>query len=71
MKTSLKTGLFGCNAGTAPSDAADPHSLIPATPYVLFAGAGLFDVWLYRPGEVLGRSLWPTDHAIVAGVIRF
>ena len=39
-----------------PSDAVDPASPIPATPYMLFAGAGLFDVWLYRPGNVLGRT---------------
>jgi len=39
-----------------PSDAVDPASPIPATPYMLFAGAGLFDVWLYRPGEVLGLT---------------
>jgi len=32
-----------------PSDAVDPTSPIPATPYTLFAGAGLFDVWLRRP----------------------
>jgi hypothetical protein len=39
-----------------PSDAVDPISPIPATPYMLFAGAGLFDVWLYRPGDVLGLT---------------
>jgi hypothetical protein len=39
-----------------PSDAVDPESPIPATPYMLFAGAGLFDVWLYRPGDVLGLT---------------
>jgi hypothetical protein len=39
-----------------PSDAVDPTSPIAATPYMLFAGAGLFDVWLYRPGEVLGLT---------------
>jgi len=39
-----------------PSDAVDPASPIPATPYMLFAGAGLFDVWLYRPGDVLGLT---------------
>jgi hypothetical protein len=39
-----------------PSDAVDPDSPIPATPYMLFAGAGLFDVWLYRPGDVLGLT---------------
>ena len=37
-----------------PSDAVDPISPIPYTPYMLFAGGGFFDVWLYRPGEVLG-----------------
>jgi hypothetical protein len=39
-----------------PSDAVDPGSPIPATPYMLFAGAGLFDVWLYRPGNVVGLT---------------
>ena len=39
-----------------PSDAVDPASPIPATPYMVFAGAGLFDVWLYRPGDVLGLT---------------
>lgn len=39
-----------------PSDAVDPDSPIPATPYMLFAGAGFFDVWLYRPGDVLGLT---------------
>jgi hypothetical protein len=39
-----------------PSDAVDPDSPIPATPYMLFAGAGLFDVWLHRPGDVLGLT---------------
>jgi len=39
-----------------PSDAVDPISQIPATPYMLFAGAGLFDVWVYRPGDVLGLT---------------
>jgi hypothetical protein len=39
-----------------PSDAVDPESPIPATPYMLFAGEGLFDVWLYRPGNVLGLT---------------
>jgi hypothetical protein len=39
-----------------PSDAVDPASPIPYTPYMLFAGAGLFDVWLYRPGDVLGLT---------------
>ena len=39
-----------------PSDAVDPASPIQATPYMLFAGAGLYDVWLYRPGDVLGLS---------------
>jgi endonuclease/exonuclease/phosphatase family metal-dependent hydrolase len=39
-----------------PSDAVDPESPIPATPYMLFAGAGLFDVWLYRPGNVVGLT---------------
>ena len=38
------------------SDAVDPESPIPATPYMLFAGWGLFDVWLYRPGDVLGLT---------------
>jgi hypothetical protein len=39
-----------------PSDAVDPESPIPATPYMLFAGANLFDVWMYRPGDVLGLT---------------
>jgi hypothetical protein len=39
-----------------PSDAVDPASPIQATPYMLFAAAGLFDVWLYRPGDVLGLT---------------
>jgi hypothetical protein len=39
-----------------PSDAVDPISPIPYTPYMLFAGGGFFDVWLYRPGEVLGLT---------------
>ncbi|MCU0975597.1 MAG: endonuclease/exonuclease/phosphatase family protein [Steroidobacteraceae bacterium] len=39
-----------------PSDAVDPMSQIPATPYMLFAGAGLFDVWLHRPGDVAGLT---------------
>jgi len=39
-----------------PSDAVDPESPIPYTPYMLFAGAGLFDVWLHRPGDVLGLT---------------
>jgi hypothetical protein len=39
-----------------PADAVDPLSPIQATPYMLFAGAGLFDVWMYRPGDVLGLT---------------
>lgn len=39
-----------------PSDAVDPDSPIQATPYMLFAGAGFFDVWLYRPGNVAGLT---------------
>jgi hypothetical protein len=44
-----------------PSDAVDPASPIPATPYMLFAGAGLFDVWLHRPGDVLGLTCCQAD----------
>jgi hypothetical protein len=44
-----------------PSDAVDPISPIPATPYMLFAGAGLFDVWLHRPGDVLGLTCCQAD----------
>jgi len=47
-----------------PSDAVDPTSPIPATPYMLFAGAGLFDVWLYRPGEVLGLTCCQAEDLI-------
>jgi hypothetical protein len=39
-----------------PSDAVDPASPIPYTPYMLFAGSGLSDVWLYRPGDVPGLT---------------
>ena len=39
-----------------PSDAVDPGSPIPYTPYMLFAGSGLSDVWLRRPGDVLGLT---------------
>ena len=39
-----------------PNDAVDPASPIQATPYMLFAGAGLSDVWLYRPGDVPGLT---------------
>ena len=39
-----------------PSDAVDPDSPIPATPYMLFAGAGLFDAWLDLSGDVLGLT---------------
>ena len=39
-----------------PSDAVDPESPIPATPYMLFAGAGFSDVWLHRPGDVAGLT---------------
>jgi len=39
-----------------PSDAVDPTSPIPYTPYMLFAGAGLSDAWLARPGNVAGLS---------------
>jgi Endonuclease/Exonuclease/phosphatase family len=41
---------------SSPNDAVDPDSPIPATPYMLFAGAELFDVWQYRPGNVAGLS---------------
>lgn len=40
---------------SAPNDAKDPASPLD-TPYMLFAGAGLFDSWLYRPGNVAGLT---------------
>ncbi len=51
----VKLILVG-DTNSAPTDAVDPTSAIPATPYMLFAAAGLFDVWLYRPGNVAGLS---------------
>jgi hypothetical protein len=62
----ILTALAGTPAGSTliivgdmnsdPADAVDPKSPIQYTPYMLFAGANMFDVWLHRPGDVLGLT---------------
>jgi hypothetical protein len=51
----LRLILVG-DTNSAPTDAVDPESPIPYTPYMLFAAADLYDLWLYRPGNVAGLS---------------
>jgi len=62
----ILTAMAGTPAGSTliivgdmnsdPADAVDPKSPIQYTPYMLFAGANMFDVWLHRPGDVLGLT---------------
>jgi len=45
------------DTNSAPDDAVDPADKdIGATPYMLFAKAGLYDLWLDRPGDGAGPT---------------